>query len=252
MDPQQVVQEDQYTVPYHYLPVITDGLFSQHQYWSWGDRYLGRLQVALDLLAETSFESLIDIGCGDGRFLAEVDARFHQKSLLGIDPSEKAVALARRMNPSLRYESADLSTATWSERWDVATLLEVIEHIPPNTLPDFLVAVVDTLNPGGHVIITAPNLNQNVPPKHYQHFDADVLRDVLPRSLTILRTVPFDAPSLILRFVVKLMGGSGRYYIVTHPRLTSWVLRYYLKRCLHGGGVKRCQRIACVARKGAA
>ncbi|MFH1964905.1 MAG: hypothetical protein ABIJ42_05120, partial [Acidobacteriota bacterium] len=43
-------QEVQYSYPYHYLPIMTREGFSQHRYWSWGYRYLGRLKVVFDLL----------------------------------------------------------------------------------------------------------------------------------------------------------------------------------------------------------
>ncbi len=50
---------------------MREGRFSQLRHWSWGYRYLGRLQVVFDLLDGLEFDSLLDVGCGDGRFLRE-------------------------------------------------------------------------------------------------------------------------------------------------------------------------------------
>lgn len=250
MEPQQEAQERQYTFPYHYLPVVEDGRFRQHRYWSWGYRYLGRLRVALDLLGGLDFRSLIDVGCGDGRFLVEVQERFGDLRLLGIDSSGRAITLARQMSPALRYERVDIVTHPPDDRFEVATLLEVIEHVPPDILPRFLSAVAGVLEPGGYLIVTAPHVNAPLPKKHFQHFEPDRLREVLPPSLTLLKTVAFDRSSRLLSLLQKLMGGSGRYFVLTHPGLNDFLLRYYLERCLYGGGERRCQRIACLARKG--
>ena len=179
MDIQRELQESAYRSPYHYLPVIEQGLFSQHRYWSWGYRYLGRLRITLELLGKTSFQSLLDIGSGDGRFLREVQYRFSGKRLLGIDYSKQAVHLARSLNPELQYEVMDIFQGTLDERFDVVTLLEVIEHIPNELLAEFLRAATSYLNPGGWLILTAPHSNTRVDPKHHQHFNSALLRLLL-------------------------------------------------------------------------
>lgn len=249
MEPQQQAQEAQYDFPYHYLPVYSGGRFHQHQYWPWGYRYLGRLHVVCNLLREVEFSSLIDIGCGDGRFLSEVNTQFPAKRLVGIDYSEKAIDLARRMNPRVRYEHRDLLRSPSAEQFDVATLLEVIEHIPPESLPSFMAAVAKEIRPGGYLIITVPHTNVKVIAKHYQHFNAETLRPLLAGLFTDLRFIPFDHISWILRAFTKLMGGGGKYYLVTDAGLSSRVFTYYLKHCLYGDNESRCQRIACIARR---
>ncbi|MBC8252913.1 MAG: anion permease, partial [Ardenticatenia bacterium] len=86
-DPHHVLQDREYAYPYHYIPTWENGQFSQVQYWSWGYRYLGGIQVVLDQLRKLSFETLVDIGCGDGRFLREAKARFPEARMLGVDYS---------------------------------------------------------------------------------------------------------------------------------------------------------------------
>ena len=70
-----VSQESQYALPYHYIPSFEGGHFSQHLYWSWGLHYIGALEYILDVLGQEPFESLIDVGCGDGRLLQEIGRR---------------------------------------------------------------------------------------------------------------------------------------------------------------------------------
>ena len=249
MEEREYIQEEQYSYPYHYLPTCSGGRFRQHQHWSWGYRYLGRLRIAIDLLHESMFNSLIDIGCGDGRFLKEVDILFHPERLMGIDYSEKAIDLARKMNPGLCYEHRDLLRSPLEEQFDVATLLEVIEHIPPDSLSAFMTSVAKALRPGGRLIITAPHTNVPVIDKHFQHFNSDMLKELLSGRFDELKFLPFDGVSWVLRFFLKLMGGAGNYYIVTHAGLSNLLFRYYLNHCLNVDSERRCQRIACMARK---
>jgi SAM-dependent methyltransferase len=249
MDTQQELQELAYHIPYHYLPVVEQGCFSQHQYWSWGYRYLGRLQITLELLEKISFQSLLDIGCGDGRFLREVQSRFGSKRLLGIDYSEEAVRWARALNPELKYEVMDICQYPLDERFDAVTLLEVIEHIPCGQLPEFLRAVTRHLNPGGWLILSAPHTNTRMEPKHYQHFNSVKLCELLQNDFDPVRCVPFDCIDWPMRLFLKLLGGSGQHFIITHAGLNTLFFQRYIRHCLYGTKEIRCHRIAAMARK---
>lgn len=229
--------------------MIDGGRFSQHQYWSWGYRYLGRLQISLELLEKVSFQSLLDIGCGDGRFLREVQRRFTGRRLLGIDYSERAVRWARSLNPELQYEVMDVLQDSLAERFDAVTLLEVIEHIPCAILPEFLRAVTGHLNPGGCLILSTPHANTRLEPKHYQHFDGAQLRELLQNDFDLVWRIPFDYIDWPMRLFLKLLGGSGKYFIITHGGLNTFFFRYYMRHCLYGTGEALCHRIAVMAQR---
>jgi len=249
MDKQQELQEQAYRFPYHYLPRFENRFFSQHEYWSWGYRYLGRLQVVFDILDREGFDSLLDIGCGDGRFLRETDQRYGNKKLLGIDYSETAIALAKRMNPHLEFELRDLLVTPTSGEYDVVTLLEVIEHLPPDSLPAFITVVKGLLRPGGRLILTTPHTNVALDPKHYQHFNQAGLHELLKNDFQEVVFFPFDHIPGWFRFAIKLMGGAGNHFIITDRRLTTSLFKFYMQHCLYGKGETRCQRIACSAKK---
>jgi len=248
MDTQRTLQERAYRFPYHYLPVVEGGRFSQHQHWSWGYRYLGRLHVALTLLAQCPFGSLLDIGCGDGRFLREVRGRFTGKRLLGVDCSAEAVRWASALNPDVRVEQLDVLDRTLDERFDVVTLLDVVEHVPPARLPEFLRAAARHLRPGGRLILTTPHMNMRLDPRHYQHFTCARLAEALQGAFDDISCVPFDYVGWPTRVLLQALGGSGRYYLVTHAGLNTWFFRRYMRRCLEGSGEAGCQRLAAVAR----
>jgi SAM-dependent methyltransferase len=249
MDRQQELQEQAYAFPYHYLPRFENGVFSQHEYWSWGYRYLGRLQVVFDILDGEGFDSLLDIGCGDGRFLREAYQRYGDKKLLGIDYSETAISLARMLNPHMRFEHRDLLAAPIPGEYDVVTLLEVIEHLPPDSLPNFLEAVNGLLRPGGRLILTTAHTNAALDPKHYQHFTQARLHELLQDHFADFSFIPFDHIPRWFRLAMKLMGGTGKHFIITNRWLITALFTYYMRHCLYGKGEPHCQRIACTARK---
>ncbi|MFN8628682.1 MAG: class I SAM-dependent methyltransferase [Candidatus Binatia bacterium] len=248
-DTQAALQERQYLFPYHYLPVYDGKRFSQVQHWSWGYRYLGRLQIALDLLARIPFQSLLDVGCGDGRLLGAVRERWPASTVLGIDTSDAAIAMARRMNPEIPVEVRDLLRAPLDGCFDVVTALDVMEHVRPEVLPAFLHTVAVSLRPGGTLVLTVPHTNQALIDKHYQHFNSVTLRRLLEGGFSEPRFLPFDRRSWVFDLLWKALGGSGRYYVVTHAGINTLLFRHYQRRQLYAGDERTCLRIACVARK---
>ncbi len=249
---QQQIQESGYEYPYHYIPVWERGRFRQHQYWSWGFRYLGGIQIVLNELAKISFESLLDIGCGDGRFLREARRLFPHSRLLGLDYSEQAIRLAQALNAGIRYEARDIISEPLAEQFEAATLVEVLEHIPIADVPSFLSACAAALKPGGHLVLTVPHRNKPIEPKHFQHFNSDQLRTLLMRDFAEVSIVPFDTLSKhapLLAILERLLGGRGRYFLVTNRHLVSAFFRYYLRRHLYARNERVCGRLLAICRK---
>ncbi len=105
--------------------------------------------------------SVVDLGGGVGgwvRYLSDRrPARFSPLAL--ADSSEHALRMAAAVLPAgvERYQ-IDLMNLGWRERWDVAFLLDVIEH-----LPDDIGAIreaAQALKPGGLLLVTTPALPQ--------------------------------------------------------------------------------------------
>ena len=95
---------------------------------------------------------LLDVGAGDGSFLRFLNG--HIRAGTGIDPlitnhiHSKAWTLLPGVFPQ------DFRT---DERFDVITLLAVVEHIPENELSKVADACWHYLKTGGRVIITVPH-----------------------------------------------------------------------------------------------
>ncbi|HLK63879.1 MAG TPA: class I SAM-dependent methyltransferase [Bryobacteraceae bacterium] len=100
--------------------------------------------------------SVLDIGCGRGEFLemmrdANVPAR-------GIDLSEESVALCR--HKQLDAEVADLYEylqALPEAALDGIFCSQVVEHLPPERLPEMVKLAASRLSRGGVIAIETPN-----------------------------------------------------------------------------------------------
>lgn len=245
-DDEQDIQEAQYDYPYHYIPRVENGRFSQLQYWSWGIHYIGGMRVVLDQLDSWSFDSLIDVGCGDGRFLRELAAERPSVDTLGVDYSERSIAMARGMNPDLDYEVVDILSKDLGREFDVATAVEVLEHIPPAELPRFVGRVADHLADDGRFVLTVPHENKPVQDKHYQHFSAADLESLLTPQFETVEFVPFDRQSKMFTALELALGGRGRHFVVNSPPVVDRLWKLYRRWYLYADSESNCRRIAAV------
>ncbi|MCA3630007.1 MAG: bifunctional 2-polyprenyl-6-hydroxyphenol methylase/3-demethylubiquinol 3-O-methyltransferase UbiG [Methylobacterium sp.] len=96
--------------------------------------------------------SLLDIGCGAG-LVTEPMAR-GGFDVSGIDPAEGNIAIAEdhavKGGLSIRYRAMTVEALPAAERYDVVTLLEVVEHVPD--VGALVVEAAKHLKPGGLLI----------------------------------------------------------------------------------------------------
>jgi SAM-dependent methyltransferase len=236
----QHVQEMQYAFPYHHLVEYSHRGISLTRQWAWALNYLGRLELVHRALDGIKFESLVDIGCGDGKLIASLCSEFKTKSFHGIDYSQQAILLANGLcrAPNAKFSVRDIVNQPPAEdRFDVATLIEVVEHIPPAELPAFLAAAKQTLRPGGYLICTTPSTVLPLPRKHFQHFTMkqlvrlfeDAGFDVETKDHIDGRSVAFSAARRLF---------ANRFYCVTSGKLQGALFRLYKKLCLRNQGEK--------------
>ncbi len=244
---EQQEQEDEYFFPYHHVPKIDANGFTQSFMWAWGLPYLGGIRFITDKLDEMVFDSLIDIGCGDGRLLKELHARFPQKRLVGVDYSERAISFARAFCPDVDYRSLDLLSFQFEESFDVASMIEVYEHIPYDICNKFLSAVTNLLNENGILILTVPHENTPVPKKHYRHFNSKSLAAELEQHFEKVLIIPFDRRPLFLRLLDKICNRQD--FLVGRQWLNNLRWRYYIDYCLTNVKEDECKRIAAVCTK---
>ena len=144
----------------------------------------------------------LDVGCGDGRFLARIAGAF---AVTGIDLNARAIEAARRdrglrdVHPMTLGEFREVFP---SRQYDVISLFHVVEHVAdPHR---FLEQVKACLKPGGSVVVGVPNPTRwtlrwfreawDYPPHHLTRWPASALCDLLTsRGFPILEVCPEPA-----------------------------------------------------------
>ncbi|MEW6305439.1 MAG: methyltransferase domain-containing protein [Verrucomicrobiota bacterium] len=100
-------------------------------------------------------DTLVDLGCGQGRLLAEfaqgITGHFH-----GLDISFKLTALAKTRLDEALIVQGDVERLPWADAgFDAVLLTEVFEHLlaPQDALRE----IRRILKPQGHLLLTIPN-----------------------------------------------------------------------------------------------
>jgi trans-aconitate 2-methyltransferase len=96
-------------------------------------------EEALSLLELHGAESVLDIGCGQGRITREIAARVPEGRVVGVDASERMIALARKQaavspRPNLEFAMADARHLTFHNEFDLVVSFNALHWIPEQAL----------------------------------------------------------------------------------------------------------------------
>ena len=114
-----------------------------------------RWRFLASTLSQQSFGSILDAGCGDGWWTAQLHKRGYQ--VVGMDISRGALDAARRRYPHLAFERYPLDRARWPFRagqFDAVFASEVIEHV--YDVRTMFAEMNRVLRHGGLLILTTP------------------------------------------------------------------------------------------------
>jgi SAM-dependent methyltransferase len=99
--------------------------------------------------------SLVDFGCGNGRFYAELERRGLVREYLGVDTSPPLLELARASHPKARFVEADATALVPEPRFDLVVAFGLLHHLPSFELREKLVASLrEHLVEGGLACLT--------------------------------------------------------------------------------------------------
>ena len=213
--------------------------------WEWGA--MRRL-----LAARAGPGRLLDVGCGDGKFLASLKPL---KSLeaSGIDLSETNVARAKARLVNARRATLE-ELGREGARFDVVTLTHVLEHFAD---PIKVIGLGKSLlNPGGEILLSVPYSPtsgealkpdiMNLPPHHLTRWNMASL-ERLAGLAGLELSYEMRKPKPVLKRAVRHMlagvpGGAdkrgfwrGAAFVASHPRALASAIALYRGREKIGG-----------------
>jgi 2-polyprenyl-3-methyl-5-hydroxy-6-metoxy-1,4-benzoquinol methylase len=227
---EQARQDSQYTFPYHYISRFRNG-FSCTAYDAYGLVYMSLVRFLLERLEELHPSRIVDVGCGDGRLARELSLSFPESEVVGIDYSQRAIALARALNPGRRFVCADIVSEPVEGRFDTVLCIEVFEHIAREDAGRFAECLSGLCAPGGSLLITAPHRNKKLSSKHVQHFTAESLYGYFEPFCTLEQRRFLHRAWYPQRFLRMLL--KNKLFLLNNAILLDWVFRVYVSRCLH-------------------
>lgn len=147
----------------------------------------GMREIERALLGERLQEPgvrLLDAGCGTGGFLAWIRERAKLAAVAGVDVSEEAVAIARERLPDVDLRVAGASSLPFDDgSFDVATLNDVLQHVPEDLVAESLVELRRVVAPGGALLVRTNGARRaRRPSPEWRVYDARTLRAELERA----------------------------------------------------------------------
>jgi SAM-dependent methyltransferase len=175
---------------------------------------------------------ILDVGCGDGRFLWALDETRWERT--GVETMEATVELVRSRIPSLRLVCGDIGNdCLMPGTFEAVTFWHVLEHIPrPRAVLSRASAL---LRPGGWLIISLPDISSiqarlfrrywypfDDVPRHIYHFSRESLDRLLREAgLKVVEHLPFSPrvnfhslKHSLLNWSEDRMGSRAPYYML--------------------------------------
>ncbi len=175
-----------------------------------------RISEAVAKYIGTDTKTLVDIGCGDGVYTAEIKHNFPRLEIEGFDPASEAIALAGEKYPDITFRVMNIldeDAGKREEKFDIGILRGVLHHLPDQEL-----AIRNALAISRTLIIIEPNGNnpilkviEQLSPYHRKHeeqsFSYSSLRDwtlVAPGEVLsheYIGFIPFFFPTFLTKVI---------------------------------------------------
>lgn len=146
------------------------------------------------LLPDTNYNTILDIGCGNGENLIYLQQYFPHAKLTGIDISCKAFEASKDIFPDIRFREFDITTGFIQEQYDLIICFDVLEHIEN----DFMALQNIYRMVNKHLIVSTLEGTMRSFEKeigHVRRYEKDELEDKLDRNgFKILKKINWGFP----------------------------------------------------------
>ncbi len=160
------------------------------------------VQQLIELLTPVADAAVLDIGCGTGNFLQELDGRTGR--LVGLDVSQGMLAQAKAKGINAELVHGDACSLPFEEEvFDAAYCIQVFHHIRDTERQKFLVEAHRVLKSEGRFAMQSCSHEQLLTFWEYHYF---------PTSLDLDRKRIPDVPAII-----DMLSRTGFVDITVHP-----------------------------------
>jgi SAM-dependent methyltransferase len=172
-----------------------------------------------DLVAASN--SVLDVGCGTGLLLREARKAGHRGWLVGLDPAEAMLAVARERS-DVEWVLGDLSTVAWEGEFDLVVMTghAFQVFITDEQLRAALASIRSALTDSGRFVFET----RNPLARGWEDWTSDRVTEIVAANSDVVRfsrEVEMPIESEIVRFAATFASSAW-----DHPELSHSTLRF--------------------------
>lgn len=190
-----------------------------------------RISDEIFKLIKPEYETLVDIGCGDGMYTHNIKQNFPELDVHGFDPAGSAIQIAKEKYPSVEFSTINLLDPALpipDKKYDVGVIRGVLHH-----LADQQLAISNAFKLADNLIIMEPNGNnpilkliEKTSKYHIEHEEQSFFQWKLKRwirkaggrvdAFRYVGYVPFFFPTLPARIIYLFQPFLERIPVLKH------------------------------------
>lgn len=167
--------------------------------------------LIMEFLKNLEFQSLLDVGCGEGSLLQSIDPTGKKYELYGTDISENSIKITQSKIRRGIFKVMDISKESIDKKFDLVICSEVLEHIK-----DDISAIKNLHKMSEFIIITVPigkMSMDDIQVGHIRRYSKNKIFNKLENAgFKIIRSrewgFPFYSP--VYRYLIKNMSEESR------------------------------------------
>ena len=175
------------------------------------------------------FENFMEVGCGTGFVMQEVQEHNPKAVLCGSDYFEEGLVHARKRMPSINFTQQDARKMDEEDLYDVIGAFDVIEHINEDEL--VLSNLSHALKSRGTLLVTVPQHRWlwSVVDEHACHVRrytrAELVRKVTRSGLTVEYMTSFVSLLVPIMWLSRLCSNNLNYDPMDEFQIPNWLNR---------------------------